>query len=329
MQVATFVFNFQVSSTVEMPLRPPLTLKWRKGKKQTPNKMSGPIQIVLIGEDVYIGGGYTGIFNDSDDSTVMKIDVQRDQCSKLPEYTAKWFGMTTLESKLVVAGGFDTKRRKPTNEIGVFDSGKWTNPYPAMRSTRQTPTAVSFNNHIIVAGGRDDQDRRISSVEVLNVASRRWHTAQSIPSPRSRMKPAVIGNVLYLTGGVDHSGSPAKTVHYADLDELVEKAVSSQDAPSIWQALKDTPLDFSAPLKVGKSLLAIGGRDGINSKPAIYLYLPESKKWVLAGDLPTARYSGTSLALPNGEIILAGGQTGTSTSTYISTINFFSITKSY
>ena len=312
-----------------MLLRPPLTLKWRKGKKQTPNKMSGPIQIVLIGEHVYIGGGYTGIFNDRDDSTVMKIDVQRDQCSKLPEYTAKWFGMTALEGKLVVAGGFDTNRRKPTNEIGVFDSGKWTNPYPAMSSTRQTPTAVSFNNHIIVAGGRDDQDRRISSVEVLNVASRKWHIAQPIPSPRSQMKPAVIGNVLYLTGGVDHSGSPIKTVHYADLDELVGNTVSNQDAPSIWKALRDTPLDLSAPLKVGKSLLAIGGRDGINSKPAMYLYMPESKRWVHVGDLPTARYSGTSLALPNGEIILAGGQTSTSASTYVSTIDFFSITKSY
>lgn len=292
--------------------------------------MSGPLQIVLIEGNIYVGGGFTGIFNDRDDCTVMKIDIQRDQCSKLPEYKAKWFGLTSLDGQLVAVGGCDIKERKPTNEIAVFESGHWTSPFPKMQIARQTPTAVTFNNRIIVAGGRDDKDQRISSVEVLDVASKKWYFAQPLPIPRSQMKSVVVNNVLHLFGGVDHNGSPVKSVHYVNLDELIERpTVSNEDTPSIWGVLRNTPLDYSTPLKFGKSLLTVGGRDGINAKSRIYLYMPDSKKWVYAGELPTARYSGSAMALPNGEVILVGGQNSTSTSTYISTLDFFSITKSY
>lgn len=293
--------------------------------------MSGPIQIVRIDNIVYIGGGFTGIFNEQEDCTVMKYDVKQDQCSKLPEYVAKWFGMTSLEDQLVVVGGFDTKAstRKLTSAVAVFESGEWMNPYPQMSCARQTPTAVSFNNYLIVAGGRDDQDQRIPYVEVLDVAARKWYTAQPLPIPRSQMKPVVIGNTLYLMGGVDHSGAPIKTVHHVNLIELVEKAISDQPSPRLWQTLKDAPLDICAPLRYGRSFLAVGGRDGINAKPFIHLYMPDAKRWVMVGELPGPRYSCACTALSNGEVIVVGGQTSTSNSTYISILNFFTITKSY
>ncbi len=70
-----------------------------------------------------------------------------------------------------------------------------------MNIARDSSTAVSFNNHIIVAGGFNDKQRRISSVEVLDVASRRWYIAQSLPNPQSDLKSTLIGNTLYLMGG--------------------------------------------------------------------------------------------------------------------------------
>ncbi len=283
-----------------------------------PIKIGDSVQSVVIGDTVYVGGG-TAV-NDRDKCTVMKLE--QDQWTKLPEYTAKWFAMTSLANRLVLVGGCDSYNNKRTNQLAVFESGEWTHPYPPINIARHSSTAVSFNNHIIVAGGEDDKVRTSSSVEVLDVASRRWYNAQSLPNPRSILKSTLIGNTLYLMGGWDHTRA-IKTVRHVDLNELIAKAHSNLDAPTLWQTLQEVPLVRSAPLSIGRSLLAVGGWDRGNSSSSIHLYQPDTRRWVKVGDLPTARYSCTCSVLPSGEVIVAGGQTNSITS--IPTIDFFSI----
>ena len=210
---------------------------------------------------------------------------------------------------------------KRTNQIAVFASGRWTNPYPPMNTARSFSTAVCVNNHIIVAGGWEDQDKRTSSVEVLDVTSRRWYIAESLPNPRTELKSTLIGNTLYLMGGWDDTGLPTKVVHKVDLNELITKASSKQATLTLWQSIEDTPLKRSAPLNVGGSLLAVGGRDD-HPSTSIHLYQPDTRRWVKVGDLPTARYYCTCSVLPSGEVIVAGGYNGSSK---ISTVDFLSI----
>ncbi len=62
-------------------------------------------------------------------------------------------------------------------------------------------------------------------------------------------------------GGKGDTPVPIKTVHHVDLDELIAKAVSNLDTPTLWQTIKDTPLRLSAPLCFGGYLLAVGGLD--------------------------------------------------------------------
>ena len=287
-----------------------------------PIKMGTSVQSVVIGDTVYVcGGGVVG--NDRDLCTVMKLE--QDQWTKLPEYTAKWFAMTSLANRLVLVGGRYLRNKKPTNQLAVFESGEWTHPYPPMNIARSSSTAVSFNNHIIVAGGIDDKGRT-SSVEVLDVASRRWYIAQSLPNPRSSLKSTLIGNTLFLMGGWDHTvSSQTKTVHHADLDELIANALSNMDTPTLWQTLQEVPLEWSAPLSIGRSLLVVGGRDdSVNPSSSIHLYQPDTRRWVKVGDLPTARHSCTCSVLPSGEVIVAGGQTNPFDND-LQTVDFFCI----
>ena len=284
-----------------------------------PVETSGPVRSVVIGDFVYVGGG-GGAGNDRDYCTVMKLDLQRDEWTKLPQYSAIFFAMTSHANELVLLGGADPVTRKPTNQIAVFASGKWTYPYPPMNTARHSSTAVCVNNHIIVAGGRDDQGKRTSSVEVLDTTSRTWYIAESLPNPRTELKSTLIGNTLYLMGGWDHT-RPTKVVHKVDLNELITKAVSKQATPTLWQSIEDTPLKFSAPLSVGGSLLAVGGYDDHTSS-SIHLYRPDTRKWMKVGDLPTARYNCTCSVLPSGAVIVVGGHNGRSS---ISTVDFLSI----
>ncbi len=269
-----------------------------------PIKMSTTVQSVVIGDTVYVGGGGGG--DAGNDCIVMKL--KHNHWTKLPEYTAKWFAMTLLANQLVLVGGL-TRNVKRTNQLSVFKSGEWTHPYPPMNIVRHSSTAVSFNNHIIVAGGYDKGPT--SSVEVLDVASRRWYIAQSLPNPRSDLKSTLIGNTLYLMGGYDHTTGATKTVHHVDLNELIAKALSNLDTPTLWQTIEDTPLEYSAPLSIGRSLLAVGGVDDKrNPSSWIHLYQPDTRRWVKVGDLPTARYNCTCSVLPSGKVIVAGGPGG-------------------
>ena len=284
-----------------------------------PIEMGTTVQSVVIGDTVYVGGG--DAVNYRDLCTVMKLE--QDQWTKLPEYTARCFAMTSLANQLVLVGGWDLRNNKPTNQLAVFESGEWTHPYPPMNIARGSSTAVSFNNRIIVAGGRDDKVR-ISSVEVLDVASRRWYIAQSLPNPQSGLKSTLIENTLYLMVGVDHTGT-TETVYHVDLNELIAKAHSNLDTPTLWQTLQEAPLMWSAPLSIGRSLLAVAGADDRgNPSSSIHLYQPDTRRWVKVGDLPTARYYCTCSVLPSGEVIVAGGKTKLF-SNYVKTVEFFCI----
>ncbi len=281
--------------------------------------MGDSVQSVVIGDTVYVGGGNAD--NYLNKCTVMKLE--QDQWTKLPEYTVMYFAMTSLANRLVLVGGHHPRNNKASNQLAVIASGEWTHPYPPMNIARCSSTAVSFNNHIIVAGGRDDKGRRTSSVEVLDVASRRWYIAQSLPNPRSELNSTVIENTLYLMGGFDHTVRATKTVHHVDLNELIAKALSYQDTPTLWQTLQEVPLKFSAPLSIGRSLLAVGGADNMrNPSSSIHLYQPDTRRWVKVGDLSTARsFCTCSVLLPSGEVIVAGGWTDM----YIPTVDFLSI----
>ena len=239
-----------------------------------PIKMSRTVQSVAIGHSVYVGGGNVG--NDLDTRTVMKLDLQRNEWTKLPQYRAIWFAVTSLANQLVLVGGLDPVTGEPTNQIAVFTSGRWTNPYPPMNTARYSSTAVCYSNYIIVAGGWDNQGKHTSSVEMLDTTSGRWYIAESLPNPRSELKSTVIGNTLYLMGGYDHTG-PTKMVRKVDLNEVITKAVSKQATPTIWQMISDTPLEFSTPLNVGGSLLAVGGHDDhLIPSSSIHLYQPQT-----------------------------------------------------
>ena len=283
-----------------------------------PIKMSGT-QSVIIEDLVYVCGANAG--NDRDRCTVVKLNLQRDEWTKLPQYSVELFAMTSLASQLVLVGGRDPVTGKRTNQIALFTSGNWANPYPPMNIARYSSTAVGVNNYIIVAGGLNDLGH-ISAVEVLDVVSKRWYIAESLPNPQSEFKSTLIGNILYLMGGHDHTGL-VKVVHNVNLNKLITEAVSKQATPTFWQSIEGTPLKQPTPFNVGGSLLAVGGWDGFfKPSSSIHLYQPDTKRWVKVGDLPIARYGCTCSVLTNGEVIVAGGYNGSS---WLSTVDFLSI----
>ena len=301
-----------------------------------PCKMGTTIQCAIIKNTAYLGGGYAG--NDCDCCTVMKLDLQRNKWTKLKPHNTKYFAMTSLSDRLFLIGGLscsaDTEDLlKPTNWVTVLNhtSGKMSD-YSPMNIARHSSTAVGFESHIIVVGGSDHQGHT-HTVEVFDWRLWKWYLIadrESLPCPLSEAKSALIGTNLYVMGGRVYQGHFTSTVHKIDVNKLIETAKTQSKCTS-WQTIQDTPLKCSSPLVTPTgALLAVGGyNDTKQPSSSIYLYQPDTRRWVKVEDLPTARYNCTCSVLPSGEVVVAGGQTGTGSGqfsvSYLSTVDFLSI----
>ena len=287
-----------------------------------PNKMGDHIQAIVIDRNVFVGGGFG-----ANEATVMVYSLVTGTWSTLPPYESRLFGMSAVDNKLVLVGGKSTSSGKVTNVLGVWDeqSQTWTHPFPMMPTARSSPSVISYQKWLVVAGGRDERGSYYKSVEILDTISGQWYEGSPLPSGCSQMSSAVNRNMWYLLGGYTVTSRGAiKQVFSVCLDELVSQAVAhstgttSLSMLSPWQSLPEILLTHSTALILNGALLAVGGWNS----PVIHLYQPSSRRWVEVSDLPDQRSDCACIVLPSGEIFIAGGYIGIYyiNSVYISTI---------
>ena len=257
--------------------------------------------VVVIGSQVYIGGGNA--------RAVMVYDIYDDEMNELPPLNCKYYGMTAHNFQLVVVGGWHHSTLKETNKLSVWDTERsvWTHPYPPMTIPSSGSSVISYNRFIIVVGRRGEDGKYLARVQVLDTTNRQWYQTTPLPEPCVHLTSCVIGNIVYLLGGwIRYGMRPNEQVFSVSLDKLVSNALSSSTGatPSPWNTLEDLPVTLSTALALQGSLLAVGGLDS----SAIHAYQPSSKSWVKVGDLPREQRKCGCAILPNGELLVAGGQ---------------------
>ena len=274
-----------------------------------PYSMNYYPEAVVIEGKVYVGGGSVREFGDCNE-TVMVYNIEQDEWSLLPPYQFYWFGMTSVNNQLVLVGGTAAER---TNLLGVWDeeSHTWAHPFPPMNTKRSGPAVVTYNNRwMVVAGGFNGIDC-LKSVEVLDIDTRKWFHAASMPLSHEQYKlsSVTIGNMWYLIDGFGYT----ERVLCAALDDLIVTASLSAVTPiqPVWKLL---PIIFllegSTAITLHGALIALGGSH-IRSK-CFYTYQPSSKSWVKAGEMPVERHQCACAILPSGELFVVGGSGGTS-----------------
>ena len=297
---------YDVLQTLLVELRTPHKLEWKEGRKM-PFGISGSIQVVMVGDNVYVGGGLNPL--ESQGTTVMVHSLCTGLWSTLPHYEMyQFFGMAATNNQLVLVG---TLTDKEANELGVlvWDEGshKWTHPFPNTPVTQYSLSVASYQNWILVAGGRDRSGSLSKKVKLLDTLSGQWYEGSPLPDAYSSMSSAISGNMWYLSRGSSSKGAN-RHVFSVCLEELISQAVSdttssSPSTPSPWQTLTDLPVICSTILVVNRALLTVGGQ----FSSAIHLYQPSSRSWIKIGDLPVERWECACVVLPSGEIFVAGG----------------------
>ena len=260
-----------------------------------PFEMSGFIQAVVAEEAVYVGGGSAD--NSDNNCVVMKYDTRSECWSTLPQYRARDFGMSVINNKLVLVGGFC--RGNASKKLGVWKED-WSHPYPKMRTARACCSAAFHRKWLVVAGGINE-GRILSSIDILNIETQKWEDGPELPTPQTEMKAVIVGDTYYCLGGFN-DGRVTDNVYSASIETLTDSKKEG------WKVITGLQLIRSVPLSFNGSLFVVGGvSKARKAVTAVHLYRPDAGEWVKVKDLLSPRSECACAQISDYEVMIAGG----------------------
>ena len=243
-----------------------------------------------------VAHGSVGYFSSEYSHDVFAYDSEKDDWSKLPECPQKDFGLAVINNLLTAVGGLSSGPISSTNRLVSFNGSKWVTIFPPMPTKRHYLAVISVQNYLIAAGGVGEGLTVLSTVEVMNIATREWYTAASLPEPVYLMSATVCGGRLYLLGGKYTTNNPTRAVFTCTLDSLLHSCHPPSQTPphtneaGVWQRIADVPMTHSTCTTLNGRVLAFGGRDSHYTPTAdVYMYNADSDSWPLVGHMSTAR----------------------------------------
>lgn len=154
---------------------------WEQGKDVLYGR-SDDIQVVVIDDNVYVGGGivssrYILHYRYS----IVVYNTQTKLWSEHSRYEVGAYGMTQLNKQLIVVGGL-LPNCMYLDMVGVWDeeTKSWIYPYPPMSTACNSPSVASFNHWLVVAGGCNRHSGYLPNVEVLNTTTSEWYIQSCI-----------------------------------------------------------------------------------------------------------------------------------------------------
>ena len=256
---------------------------------------------VLLGGNVYVGGGLEGR-NTDDDQCSYRLDVYNlttNQWSPSPITTPYcFFAMTVLDDKLVIAGG-KTKNDEIVKKVLVLNAGQWKD-YSEMPTARYCASAVGYHSMLIVVGGMSEVEgewTRVSTTELLDTTNGCWYTSNNLPFPNLHMKAVIMNDKLYLLGGTDEHLKHSPQVFFASLDNLSTHQWN-------WQSTLNTPWCMSAPVVLyNKFLLTVGGmQQSFTSEVNVFT----TGQWEHLTNIPAARSVPAVVGVADNIIVIGG-----------------------
>ena len=278
-----------------------MNIKWEEGAPAPVGRASHTV--VWLNGLVYVGGGYKTRYIPS--YNINCYDPVNNSWSSSINTPHCYFAMTTLNNKLLIAGGQD-KSNKRTNQILTMDAGQLKN-YTKMITARSYATATGHQGMLIITGGVGDKGEILSSTELFDSSNGQWYMSDDLPQPHYWLKSVIVYNTytLYLLGGENIYGEYSPAVFTARLDTLSRHQLK-------WNTLQDTPWCVSAPVSVyGTHLLIVGGWKKIGDKYThtsdVYKLNKVSHSWEASGHIPSARGSSAAVSTADNRVIVIGG----------------------
>ena len=144
------------------------------------------------------------------------------QWSTLPD--AKYYNssLAIINGILTTVGG--DRKHEYTNSFfsltGREEMRQWFKIFPAMPAPRSQTVSITTQHTLIVAGGFDGK-RNLNTVEVMNIPTKEWTTANHLPHPFAVISGTICGDQLYLAGGYGEVGILSQSVLTCSVTDLL------------------------------------------------------------------------------------------------------------
>ena len=269
--------------------------------------------------------GSTIYINPSSTVQVFRCNTETLEWSTLPDCSHTDFGLAIVNGLLTTVGGnlSPSEKSKPTNVLLTFLRGhRWSTHFPPMPTKRLEPAVACTNHLLLVAGGKAELLGKLSTVEVMDTTTCQWFIAASLPIPVSGMSITVAGENIYLLGGFDERGASlsafACTVsalrHSLHSRSFGIRLKSSRNA---WRTIADTPVYYSSCVSLDGHVIAVGGLNSSQQPVStIHVYNPNTDSWKAISEMPTARYDCFVSVLSDNKLVVVGGCTSSSWSSW-------------
>lgn len=228
-------------------------------------------------------------------------------------YDATATRLLTAQDEILVVGGSGAAGTVSQSERFHPGTGNWSSAAPLTPSRYQHTATLLPSGSVLVIGGQDNSSTLLDLVSLYDPASNTWSPLQQIPLPRARHAATSLpnGDILVAGGYVGVGSGSTADVRIFDV------------ASSTW--ISAAPMSHvrnqhTITLLADGDVLAVGYDDHVER------YDRASDTWTAVAPLGAYpdRYRHTTTALPNGCVLVVGGQVGPSGGgTYIADVELY------
>ena len=238
---------------------------------------------------------------------VYEFDLQRKCWKAMPKHPVpEGYAVVCIDDTLTTVGGYFDKLwgGKYSNKLYSFVSNSWVEQLPSMPTKRSLASVAYGENMLVVSGGHKDFIP-ILTVEVLNVRSRQWSSASSIPYGLSKYagSTAICGGYVYMATCLVFTEMGKNILYRCSLSALAQ----SKPKTKLWQNIDDQSTSYSTMVVVDGQLVAVGGRDARYAPSREILRFDSSRNaWEVVGHMTVPRSDCLVAVLPGKKLMVVG-----------------------
>jgi N-acetylneuraminic acid mutarotase len=245
-------------------------------------------------------------------------------------------------SEIVVVGGYVPSGDTSAQADAFSPSANRWRRLPDLPQGVNHAMAASWRGRIVVAGGYVARQQPSDRVFVLE--NDRWRELAHMTEPRAAAGAAIIGDTLYVVGGIGSSGlaraglalnlrtgaartipGPFRREHLAatsangrvyalagrvtGLTTNLRILESWRPGAKRWTRLPPVPRSRggTGAATLGNTIVSVGGEEPAGTIETVYAYNTKTRRWRRLPDLPTPRHGLGVVAFNRSVYVLAGG----------------------